>query len=336
MNVLGIETSCDETAASVVRDGEHILSNVIAGQGEIHSPYGGVVPELAGRAHIDNIHGVVYSAVKEAELKLSEIDLIAVTQGPGLAGSLLVGLSFAKGLAYALKKPLIGINHLEGHLTAIFLQEAIEFPYIALSVSGGHTDLYRVDGFGKYKLLGQTRDDAAGESFDKVAKMMGLPYPGGPVIDKLAKSGNPEAHHFPRAMLQKGSLDFSFSGLKTSVKNYLHTHKNGDGQRLSDEDIAASFQKAVVDVLVWKLLSACRQEGALRAVITGGVAANSSLRQEAINELGKHSISVSFPKPVFCTDNAAMIAIAGYHRNREEPVDVNNAFELDAVASLML
>jgi N6-L-threonylcarbamoyladenine synthase len=336
MYVLGIETSCDETAASVVKDGEHILSNVIAGQSDIHSRYGGVVPELAGRAHIDHIHSVVYSSVMEANIKLSEVDLIAVTQGPGLAGSLLVGLNFAKGLAYALKKPVIGINHLEGHLTAIFLQEAIAFPYIALSVSGGHTDLYRVDGFGHYKLLGQTRDDAAGECFDKVAKMMGLPYPGGPVIEKLARSGDSTAHPFPRSFLQKGSLDFSFSGLKTSVKNFLQTRQNEKGLKLSDADIAACFQTAVVDVLVAKLLSACKQERACRAVITGGVAANGALRQHAENELKRHSIKVCFPKPVFCTDNAAMIAIAGYHRYKEEPVDLKNAFELDALASLAL
>ncbi len=336
MYVLGIETSCDETAASVVKDGEHILSNVIAGQSEIHSLYGGVVPELAGRAHIDHIHAVAYSAVKEASLKFSDIDLIAVTQGPGLAGSLLVGLNFAKGLAYALKKPLIGINHLEGHLTAIFLQEAVAFPYVALSVSGGHTDLYRVDGFGHYNLLGQTRDDAAGECFDKVAKMMGLPYPGGPVIEKLAKTGNSTAHNFPRSFLQKGSLDFSFSGLKTSVKNFLKTRLNRDGVKLSDADIAACFQTAVTDVLVGKLLSACKQEGVCRAVITGGVASNGALRQRAEKELNRHSINVCFPKPIFCTDNAAMIAIAGYHRYKEEPVDLKNAFELDAVASLVL
>jgi len=228
MLVLGIETSCDETAAAVLRDGTELLSSIVSDQIKIHSKYGGVVPELAGRSHIECIHPVIEQAIEEAGVTLKDIDLIAATMGPGLVASLLVGLNTAKGIAYALKKPLAGINHLEGHLLAIFLQEPVEFPFVALAVSGGHTDLYRVDGFGKYHTLGRTRDDAAGESFDKVAKMLKLGYPGGPIIEAKARSGDPDAYRFPRALLENGSLDFSFSGLKTSVRNMLAKREGGD------------------------------------------------------------------------------------------------------------
>ena len=278
MLVLGLETSCDDTAAAVLHDGKELLSNIINDQTSVHSKYGGIVPELAGRSHIDQIHKVILQSLKSAQVELRDIDLIAVTVGPGLIGSLLVGMNAAKGIAYGLGIPLIGVNHLEGHLLAIFLQNKIEFPFISLVVSGGHTDIYRVNNFGQYKILGRTRDDAAGESFDKVAKMLGQKYPGGPIIEKMAKDGNSEAHKFPRAYLEKGSLDFSFSGLKTSVKTFINkrkTYKQGD---LTDNDIAAGFQDAVVEVLCKKIIMACEKEGLTRVVVTGGVAAYGSLR----------------------------------------------------------
>jgi len=276
MLVLGIETSCDETAAAVLENGTHLRSNVIASQDEIHSQFGGIVPELAGRSHVERIHHIIETALKEAGVTLNDIDLIAATAGPGLVVSLLVGLNTAKALAYSLDIPIMGINHLEGHVLAIFLQEEVPFPFLALIVSGGHTDLCRVDGFGRYLNLGRTRDDAAGESFDKVAKMLGLGFPGGPLIEKKARQGNSEAYKFPRAWLEKDSLDFSFSGLKTAVRNTLSKHQNGSS--LIDEDIAAGFQEAVVEVLVRKSLTACRQESLKRIVVTGGVAANGYLR----------------------------------------------------------
>jgi len=336
MLVLGIETSCDETAAAVLQDGNKLLSNVIFDQDQIHGKYGGVVPELAGRSHIERIHLVINESLKSAGVTLKQIDLIAVTRGPGLVGALLVGLNTAKGIAYASQKPLIGINHLEGHLLAVFLQEEVAFPFLALGVSGGHTDLYRVDGFGKYKLLGRTRDDAAGECFDKVAKMMGLGYPGGPVIDNLARSGNPKAVAFPRAMLGKDSLDFSFSGLKTSVRNYLEKRKRGEVAELPDEDVAASFQAAVIDVLVKKLLLACDQNDLERVVVTGGVASNGALREAVKLAAEQRGMQAYFPKPVYCTDNAAMIACAGYHRYQTFGLPKNGALDLDARATLPL
>ncbi len=334
MLVLGIETSCDETAAAVLADGESLLSNIIASQDEIHSRFGGIVPELAGRAHVERIHLIIETALSEAGVGLSDIDLIAATQGPGLVVSLLVGLNTAKAIAYSLGIPVLGINHLEGHVLAIFLQQKVEFPFLALIVSGGHTDLCRVDGFGQYRILGRTRDDAAGESFDKVAKMLGLGYPGGPIIEKLARQGQADAHSFPRAMLEKDSLDFSFSGLKTSVRNTLLKRENGNGGAVSDEDIAAGFQEAVVDVLIRKTLSACRQESLKRVVVTGGVAANGYLRDRMTAAAEKEGIEVSVPEPVLCTDNAAMIACAGYYRSRHGSPAANDPFALDAHPNL--
>lgn len=334
MLVLGLETSCDETAAAVLKDGDTLLSNIINDQIEIHSEYGGIVPELAGRSHNERVHRVITQAVQEAGVQLRDIDLIAVTMGPGLIGSLLVGLNTAKGLSYGLKTPMIGVNHLEGHLLAIFLQKKIQFPFIALIVSGGHTDLYRVSDFGQYKLLGRTRDDAAGESFDKVGKMLGLPYPGGPAIEKLARNGNGKAHKFPRAYLEKGSLDFSFSGLKTSVRTFLIQREKEGHITLTDEDISAGFQDAVLEVLVNKLISACKRENLSRIVVTGGVASNSALRMAVQKEAQCWGFEASFPDPVFCTDNAAMIACAGYYkfiRNESSSTDFK---ELDAKASL--
>jgi N6-L-threonylcarbamoyladenine synthase len=334
MLVLGIETSCDETAAAVLEDGVSLRSNVIASQDDIHSPFGGIVPELAGRSHIERIHLVVNKALKDANIQLKDIDLIAATEGPGLVVSLLVGLNTSKALAYSLGIPVIGVNHLEGHVLAIFLQEKVEFPFLALIVSGGHTDLCRVNGFGKYSILGRTRDDAAGESFDKVAKMLGLGYPGGPIIEKKAREGNSKILTFPRAWLEKDSLDFSFSGLKTSVRNTLIKRGKGNGSSYSDEDIAAGFQEAVVDVLVRKALSACQQESLKRIVVTGGVAANSYLRDRMIDAAGKEGVEVFVPKPILCTDNAAMIACAGYYRSQYCPPSESDPFSLDAQPNL--
>ena len=336
MLVLGLETSCDDTAAAVLQDGKKLLSNIINDQTSVHSKYGGIVPELAGRSHIDQIHKVIRQSLKSAQVELNDIDLIAVTVGPGLIGSLLVGMNAAKGMAYGLGIPLIGVNHLEGHLLAIFLQNKIPFPFISLVVSGGHTDIYRVNNFGQYKILGRTRDDAAGESFDKVAKMLGQKYPGGPIIEKMAMDGNPEAHKFPRAYLEKGSLDFSFSGLKTSVKTYINkrqAHKQGD---LNDNDIAAGFQDAVVEVLCKKIIMACEMEDLTRVVVTGGVAANGTLRKAVESVCDKSGFKSWFPAPVLCTDNAAMIACAGYHKLNSFPESKANLLNLDASASLVL
>lgn len=334
MLVLGIETSCDETAAAVLENGTRLRSNVIASQDEIHSQFGGIVPELAGRSHVERIHHIIETALKEAGVTLHDIDLIAATQGPGLVVSLLVGLNTAKALAYSLDIPVMGINHLEGHVLAIFLQEEVPFPFLALIVSGGHTDLCRVDGFGRYRILGRTRDDAAGESFDKVAKMLGLGFPGGPLIEKIARQGNAEAHDFPRAWLGKDSLDFSFSGLKTAVRNTLAKHQNGSSP--AEEDIAAGFQEAVVEVLVRKSLTACRQESLKRIVVTGGVAANRYLKDRMTAAAQKEGIDVFVPKPVLCTDNAAMIACAGYYRFRDGLDSENDLFSLDAHPNLPL
>lgn len=336
MLVLGLETSCDETAAAVLKDGDTLLSNVINDQIGIHSKYGGIVPELAGRSHIERVHRVIEEAVQIADVQLRDIDLIAVTKGPGLIGSLLVGLNTAKGLSYGLNIPMVGINHLEGHLLAIFLQKKIQFPFIALIVSGGHTDLYKVSDFGQYKLLGRTRDDAAGESFDKVGKMLGLSYPGGPVIEKMARNGNGSAHVFPRAYLEKGSLDFSFSGLKTSVRTFLERRKRDASITLSDEDISAGFQNAVIDVLVDKLIHACKQEKISRIVVSGGVASNGALREAVKKEAQCWGFEASFPDPVFCTDNAAMIACAGYYKFMQDQNLSEDIKALDARANLSL
>lgn len=335
MLVLGIETSCDETAAAVLEGEKSLLSNIIASQNEIHSKYGGIVPELAGRSHIERIDGIIKQALDAGGVSVNDIDVIAATQGPGLIGSLLVGFNTAKAIAYATGKPFIGVNHLEGHLLAIFLEETVAFPYLALTVSGGHTDICRVNGFCDYRMLGRTRDDAVGESFDKVAKMLDCGYPGGPIIEKMARNGNAEAHKFPRAMLEKDSLDFSFSGLKTSVRNLLEKRKSGEGPKLSDEDIAASFQTAVTDVLIAKITSACDRENLRRVVVTGGVASNGYLREKIRAAGAKHKFSVHIPSPVYCTDNAAMIACAGYYRFKTHP-HARQFMALDAQANLAL
>ncbi|QPJ63420.1 MAG: tRNA (adenosine(37)-N6)-threonylcarbamoyltransferase complex transferase subunit TsaD [Candidatus Nitronauta litoralis] len=333
MLVLGIETSCDETAAAVLRDGHELLSNVIFSQVDIHSKYGGIVPEIAGRCHIESIDLVVQQALQEAGVDLGEIDLIGVTEGPGLVVSLIVGINAAKALGYASNIPVLGINHLEGHLLAIFLQEQVAFPFLALIVSGGHTDLVRADGVGQYKVIGRTRDDAAGESFDKVAKMLGLGYPGGPLIEKLGREGDPSAHAFPRSMLTNGNFDFSFSGIKSAVRRHLETNNFPGNQEISLADIAASFQEAVVDVLIKKLLRAARNEGLERLVLTGGVAANGCLRDRLFSEAEKEGFSAFVPKPVYCTDNAAMIASAAFLRH-EAQLQGTPLMELDGKSSL--
>ena len=336
MLVLGLETSCDETAAAVLKDGDNLLSNIINDQIDIHSEYGGIVPELAGRSHNERVHRVIKESLQKADLHLRDIDLIAVTMGPGLIGSLLVGLNTAKGLSYGLRKPMVGVNHLEGHILAIYLQKKVKFPFIALVVSGGHTELYRVSGFGQYKLLGRTRDDAAGESFDKVGKMLGLPYPGGPAIEKLARNGNGNSHKFPRAYLEKGSLDFSFSGLKTSVRTFLNHRQQDSSITITDEDISAGFQDAVLEVLVDKLISACKREKLSRIVVTGGVASNGALREAVKKEAQCWGFQSFFPDPIFCTDNAAMIACAGYYKFVRDPSSSSFFKELDAKASLSI
>jgi N6-L-threonylcarbamoyladenine synthase len=315
MRVLAIETSCDDTGAAVILDGRKILSNVVSSQVPIHQKYGGVVPELASRRHVESIVPIVKEALEMAELTLSEIDGIAVTQGPGLVGSLLVGLSFAKSLSFATGLPLVGVNHIEAHLSAIFLEEKPpRFPFIGLVVSGGHTSLFRVDGFGKYRRLGQTRDDAAGEAFDKVAKLLGLGYPGGPIIDELSKMGNPKAIRFPRASLGKNSFDFSFSGIKTAVVNYVKSHPAASEgySEAHIPDIVASFQEAVVEVLVKKTLQAAQHEQLKRIVLSGGVAANRLLREKTEEEASRQKLRVYIPSPFFCTDNAAMVGVVGY------------------------
>ena len=310
MKVLAIETSCDETAAAVVRDGREVLSSIVSSQVDIHSKYGGVVPEIASRKHVESIVPVILESLDKARLHLVEMDGIAVTRGPGLIGSLLVGLSVAKSIAFAKKKPLVGINHLEGHVAAIFLSErAPAFPFVALVVSGGHTVVYLARDFQDFVLLGQTRDDAAGEAFDKAAKLLNIGYPGGVVIDRLAKSGNPEAITFPRPM--RDSLDFSFSGVKTALLTY--TRKRGPITEEEIPDIVASYQEAIVDVLVEKTLRAATLNDIPRVAVVGGVAANSRLRRRFMEEGGKRVIDVFIPPPVLCTDNAAMIAVVGDH-----------------------
>ena len=309
MRILGLETSCDETAAAVVEDGRRQLSSVIASQVDVHRRWGGVVPELASRNHLVQVMPVVDEALLRAGLTLGDLDGLAVTNGPGLAGALLVGVQTAKGLAWATGLPFVGVHHLAGHLHAIRLTEREpSFPFIGLVVSGGHTSLYLVQEGPRYRLLGFTLDDAAGEAFDKVAKMLGLPYPGGVQIDRLAKTGNPEAHRFPRALEGKG-LDFSFSGLKTAVLLHVQRHGVPAGQPLAD--LCASFQEAVADILAQKALAACARERVGRLVLCGGVAANSRLRALVAQRAAGAGVDAFLPPPVLCTDNAAMIAVAG-------------------------
>ena len=310
--ILAIESSCDETSAAVVLNGREILSNVIASQISTHEQYGGVVPEVASRIHIEAISGVVEEALLKANITLEKIDAIGVTYGPGLVGALLVGLQFAQGLAFASKKPLVGVNHIEGHICANYIQHKdLKPPFISLVVSGGHTFIVHVKDYGIYEVIGQTRDDAAGEAYDKVARALGLGYPGGPKIDKLAKEGNPKAITFPKANFHEETLDFSFSGVKSAVLNYLNKC-NMQNIEINKADVAASFQQAVVDVLKDNVLLTCKKKNIDTIAIAGGVASNSTLRETLINEAGKKGIKVLFPTPILCTDNAAMIGSAAY------------------------
>lgn len=314
MTILAIETSCDETSAAVVKDGREVLSNVISTQIDIHKKFGGVVPEVASRKHLENVNLIVQEALEQGGVTLENIDAVAVTSGPGLVGALLIGLTTAKALAYSINKPLIGVNHIEGHISANYIQhKELEPPFVCLVASGGHSHIVKVLNYGSYEILGQTRDDAAGEAFDKIARALGLGYPGGPLIDKMAVQGNAHAIDFPRAYLEEGSYDFSFSGLKSSALNYLNSMKM-KGEEINIPDVAASFQEAVVEVLSEKLIRAAVEHGSKYAVLAGGVAANSRLRQ-ALTHLGEQrGIRVLYPAPVLCTDNAAMIGSAAYYR----------------------
>jgi N6-L-threonylcarbamoyladenine synthase len=309
--ILGIETSCDETSAAVIGDGRIILSNIISSQIDIHSKYGGVVPEIASRKHVELIIPVIDDALKTAGVGLKDIDLVGVTSGPGLVGALLVGISAAKSLAYSIDRPLIGVHHISGHISANYLENAdLKPPFIALVVSGGHSHIIHVRDYGIYEILGQTRDDAAGEAFDKIARALGLGYPGGPLIDKIAKDGE-RTIKFPEVSFGKNCLDFSFSGIKTSVLNYLNTAKS-KGENINICDVAASFQGAVVDVLVRHTMIACDKIGIRSVALAGGVASNSALRDKFKKEAAIRGLRVCIPSPVLCTDNAAMIASAAY------------------------
>ncbi len=322
--ILAIESSCDETSAAVVVNGREVLSNVIASQIDTHKKYGGVVPEVASRMHIEAINGVVEEALEGANITLDKIDAIGVTYGPGLVGALLVGLQFAKGLAFATKKPLIGVNHIEGHICANYIQhKELKPPFVSLVVSGGHTFIVHVKNYGEYEVIGQTRDDAAGEAYDKVARALGLGYPGGPKIDKLAKEGNPKAIAFPKANFHEETLDFSFSGVKSAVLNYLNKCKMQNIE-VNNADVAASFQYAVIDVLKENVLLTCKKKNVKTIAIAGGVASNSSLRETLIKEASKRGIEVLFPAPILCTDNAAMIGSAAYFNFINEKIsDLN-------------
>lgn len=310
---LGIETSCDETSAAVILNGREILSNVINSQIDIHKKFGGVVPEVASRKHVEVVSAVIGEAVDEARIKLDEVDVIASTYGPGLVGALLVGLSSAKGLAMSLNKPFVGVNHIEGHICANYIaNKNLEPPFTCLVVSGGHTHLIHVKGYGEYEILGRTRDDAAGEAYDKIARAIGLGYPGGPKIDKLAREGNKNAIDFPRAYLEEGSFDFSFSGVKSAVLNYLNKMKMQNIE-VNRADVAASFQQSVVEVLANKAVRAAKYNKTSTLCLAGGVAANSALRAELEMLCNREGIEFLYPPTVLCTDNAAMIGCAGYY-----------------------
>jgi N6-L-threonylcarbamoyladenine synthase len=312
MNILGIESSCDETAAAIVKDGKTILSSIVSSQVSVHKQYGGVVPELASRKHIEAIAPVVESAIKSAAMDIGKVDAVAVTQGPGLVGSLLVGFSFAKAFAYALGIPWIGVNHLEGHINSVFLtQDPPPFPFIALLASGGHTAIYHVTSHTSSTLMGQTRDDAAGEAFDKVSKMLGLGYPGGLVISNYADKGDPDKIFFKRTFLDKSGFDFSFSGIKTSVSRHIRNHP--DSLTKDIPDIAAGFQESVIDVLSYKLITAAATMNCEHIAIVGGVAANKGLRTAVEKEARVKGMAVHIPPVDLCGDNAAMISAVGYH-----------------------
>ena len=331
--ILAIESSCDETAASVVKNGRTILSNVISSQIELHKLYGGVVPEIASRKHIEKINQVIEEALEEAEVTLDDLDAVGVTYGPGLVGALLVGVAEAKAISYAKKLPLVGVHHIEGHVSANYIEHPdLEPPFMCLIVSGGHTHLVIVKDYGEFEILGRTRDDAAGEAFDKVARAIGLGYPGGPTIDKLAKEGNAEAIQFPKAKLESGPYDFSFSGVKSAVLNYINKCKM-QGKEFDRADLAASFQKAVVDTLVEKAVKAAKEYHMDKLAIAGGVASNSALRGAMENACKKEGIQFYYPSPIFCTDNAAMIGVAAYYEYQK---GTRHGLDLNAVPNLKL
>ena len=333
INILAIESSCDETAAAVVRNGRTVLSNVISSQIDLHTIYGGVVPEIASRKHTENINPVVREALSTAGMKLSDVDAIAVTYGPGLVGALLVGVSFAKAVSFASGKPLIGVHHIEGHISANYIENKdLEPPFICLVVSGGHSHLVKVKDYGEYEILGRTRDDAAGEAFDKVARAIGLGYPGGPKIDKVSKEGNPDAIAFPRAKVEGSVYDFSFSGLKSAVLNYLNQCEM-KGESYVQADVAASFQKAVMDVLTEHSMTAIREAGMKKFALAGGVASNSALRASMEEACAKEGIEFYRPSPILCTDNAAMIGAAAYYEYLKGNF---STYDLNAIPALKL
>ena len=329
---LSIESSCDETAVAVLKNGREVLANIVSTQIELHKKFGGVVPEVASRKHIENIDAVYQEALDTAGIKAEDIDHIAVTYGPGLVGALLVGLSYAKALAFTLGVPLVGVNHMQGHINANYIQHKdLKPPFITLVVSGGHTHLVEVKDYQNYEILGRTRDDASGEAFDKISRAMGLGYPGGPIIDKLAKQGNKHAIEFPRAFLDD-SYDFSFSGLKSAVLNYLNAQKMKK-QEIVVEDVAASFQEAVVEVLSTKAVNAAEEKGYKTIALSGGVAANSALREKITQMATEKGIEIKFPGLDLCTDNAAMIGCAGYHNFINGKID---DMSLNAVPNLKI
>ena len=331
--ILAVESSCDETAAAVVRNGRDVRSNVISSQIELHKLYGGVVPEIASRKHIEKINQVIEEALAQAEVTLDDIDAIGVTYGPGLVGALLVGVAEAKAIAYAKGLPLVGVHHIEGHISANYIEHPeLEPPFLCLVVSGGHTHLVCVRDYGKYEILGRTRDDAAGEAFDKVARAIGLGYPGGPKIDRLSREGNPDAIFFPRAHIEDAPCDFSFSGVKSAVLNYINGCQM-KGETYSQADVAASFQKAVTDVLTEHSMQAVRETGLKKFAIAGGVASNSSLRASLEEACRKEGVRFYYPSPIFCTDNAAMIGAAAYY---EYLAGTRLGWDLNAVPNLKL
>ena len=331
--ILAIESSCDETAAAVVKNGREVLSNVIYSQIDLHTLYGGVVPEIASRKHIEKINQVVRKALADASCTLDDITAVAVTYGPGLVGALLVGVAEAKAIAFAANKPLVGVHHIEGHISANYIEnKELEPPFLCLVVSGGHSHLVRVKDYGEYEILGKTRDDAAGEAFDKVARAIGLGYPGGPKIDRVSNEGNPEAIIFPRAKIADNVYDFSFSGVKSAVLNHINRCKM-QGEEICEADIAASFQKAVVDTLVEKAVKAAKEHHMDKLAIAGGVASNSALRQAMKEACEREHIQFYYPSPIFCTDNAAMIGVAAYYEYKK---GVRHGWDLNAVPNLKL
>lgn len=331
--ILAIESSCDETAASVVKNGRTVLSNVISSQIELHKLYGGVVPEIASRKHIEKINQVIEQALADANVTLDDLDAIGVTYGPGLVGALLVGVAEAKAIAYAKKLPLVGVHHIEGHVSANYIEHPdLEPPFLCLIVSGGHTHLVIVKDYGEFEILGRTRDDAAGEAFDKVARAIGLGYPGGPKIDKLSSEGNQDAIAFPRAKIEGSPYDFSFSGVKSAVLNYLN-HAKMTGEEVNRADLAASFQKAVVDVLVEHAMQAAEDHHIRKIAIAGGVASNQGLRSAMEKACAEKGYEFYRPSPIFCTDNAAMIGVAAYYEYKK---GTRHGWDLNAVPNLKL